>query len=501
MRILSRVALVVLLGLLLPAVASADFLVPECKLTLVGNNPPASQFALSPHAVFRYGSLVYALRGQTLSTYNVTDLGDMQLAREDFIGSLGARDNNGGVAFYMGFLYLSSEAGLEIYDIGNVKPGGNAPILISRTPGLHYRRLAVNGTTLAALYPINDIPCVPSLGTSCHNSIDLFSVGNPSSPVQIGSVSPAFPMPMTGFNDIVFYGSSLIATGIGGTLAYDISNPVDPIVITYVPVSGSFLAQTGGYLAVGQETRIGLFGIVPFVGSSAFTFVNYTTYTLPALTIEQSNPIMFHPQAWIDDTAGRLITMIDAKDPDKLIPARTIAFDIFDFTIPMYAGSDPRLWETVTYTTPDEVKYNPVAVGPYVYVLGDQSGLQTWGACGQMTGKIDFDTVAQLLCGGAELHGWITGTLKIANVEVFLDGTSLGPAAIVGPARIDVSSRTPVFTWRISVNLDNTPRGQHLLRLVATDINANRRQVASQSIFFNGPGQNCQQRRRSSGKF
>jgi hypothetical protein len=52
----------------------------------------------------------------------------------------------------------------------------------------------------------------------------------------------------------------------------------------------------------------------------------------------------------------------------------------------------------------------------------------------------------------------VTGAQKIANVEIFLDNASLGRATIAGPPRTDISSRTRVQSWRISVNLDNTAR-------------------------------------------
>jgi len=94
----------------------------------------------------------------------------------------------------------------------------------------------------------------------------------------------------------------------------------------------------------------------------------------------------------------------------------------------------------------------------------------------------------------------VTGATKIANVEVFLDGGSLGSADMTGPPRLDVPSSTPVQSWRVNVNLDSTPKGLHTLRAVGTDINGNQFQFASQDVFFNGPGQNCFQRRRTSGK-
>ena len=175
MRVLSRFALVVIVALVVFAVPlHADHLQADCPLTLVGNNPASSDFNLSPHGVFRSGSQVFVLRGQTLSTYNVTDLGDLQVAREDFIGSLGARETKGGVAFLNGFLYVSGEAGLEILDLRNVRAGGSAPVLISRTPGVHYRRLAVSGNTLAGLYPSTDLPCYPTGSAFCFNTARCF---------------------------------------------------------------------------------------------------------------------------------------------------------------------------------------------------------------------------------------------------------------------------------------------------------------------------------------
>src|SRR5207248_4163991 len=106
---------------------------------------------------FRFGNLVFVLRGQALTTYNVTDVGDIQTpAREDFIGTLGGRESAGGVAFNNGFLYVSSDAGLEIFDLRGVRAGGSAPALISRTPNLHYRRLAISGNTLAGVFPAYD---------------------------------------------------------------------------------------------------------------------------------------------------------------------------------------------------------------------------------------------------------------------------------------------------------------------------------------------------------
>ncbi|HEX8155230.1 MAG TPA: hypothetical protein VF698_19005, partial [Thermoanaerobaculia bacterium] len=135
----SRFALVLALLVLGTFPTLADHLEANCPLTLVGqSNPPATSFELSPTGVFRNGNVVHVLRGQVLTTYNVTDLGDLSVAREDFIGSLGARETNAGVAFSNNHLFISSGAGLEIYNLTNVRggAGGTAPVFVSRTPGL-----------------------------------------------------------------------------------------------------------------------------------------------------------------------------------------------------------------------------------------------------------------------------------------------------------------------------------------------------------------------------
>jgi hypothetical protein len=193
--------------------------------------------------------------------------------------------------------------------------------------------------------------------------------------------------------------------------------------------------------------------------------------------------------------------MVDELDPETLKPARTIAIDAFDFTVPLYEGSYQRIYENVSNTTPDEVKYNPLAVGSYVYVVGSVSGLQTYGACGYMSGKIEWDGTQALNCGVTEIRGWVTGVQKIANVELLLDNGSLGTTSVGGVPRTDISSPTPVYTWRI--NFDTTVLTQtgaaptvHTLRAIGTDAFGNRRQFASQRfVLFQGA--NCTNRRRS----
>ena len=502
MRVWSRIALSVFAVISLSATTVFGQLQAQCPLTLVSTNPPASPFYESPHGVFRSGSQVFALRGQTLTTYTVTDLGDMKIDREDLIGSLAGRDVRGGVAFNSGFLYVSSESGLEIYDLRSVRAGGTAPVLVSRTPGLVYRRLAVNGNTLAGLYPASDLPCFANSSPNCYNTIDLYDIGNPSTPTRAGGITTLIS-PYGGFNDIAFNYQYLFATSLSGTWAFDITNRAVPRVFSGVATPGTFLVSNGtSLLGVGSPNAILTYGINPPVTgtpSGALFFNPLTYHTTASIGIDRANPVVFHPQATIDDQTARLITMIDELDPQTLQPARTIAFDVFDYSVPIYQGSFNRNYEQVSYTQSDEVKSNPLVVGPFVYVIGDQTGLQTYGACGQMSGRFEFDGLAGITCAGAEIHGWVTGASKITNVEVFLDGGSLGSASLTGPARIDVPSTTPVSPFRIGVNLDATVRGEHLLRAVGTDVNGNRRQFASQKVFFPGPGSNCVTRRRSSG--
>jgi hypothetical protein len=502
MRVFPRLALVVLAVAVLSAPAAlADQYQATCPLTLLATNAAATPFYQSPHGVFRFGSQVFALRGQTLTTYTVTDLGDMQIAREDFIGALAARETKGGVAFGGGFLYVSSEAGLEIYDLRNVRVGGTAPILISRTPGLRYHRLAVSGTTLAALYPATDLPCAANgaIGPiqSCFNAIDIYNVANPAAPVRVSSIS-TFLSPLGGFNDIAFNFGFLVATSNGGTIAYNMTNPAAPAFAGGNPTIGTFLVSNGSnLLAVGNNNVIITYIIVPSVLGSPF-FNPFTYHTTANLQVERANPIIFHPQGVFDEASGRLITMIDELDYQTLQPARTIAFDVFDYATAMLEGRDPRQYEQVSYTQGDEVKWNPLAVGSTVYVVGEMTGTQTYGACGIMTGRIEFDAIAGTVCGGSEIHGWVTGTLKVTNVELFLDGGSLGSASLTGPPRNDIPSTTPVSTWRVFANLDNVAKGVHVLRAVGTDASGTRRQFSSSTVLFPGPGSNCVARRRAS---
>ncbi len=501
MRVFSRIALFVIsVAVLSAAVALGQPQVATCPLTLVAQNAPASAFYQSPHGIFRFGSQVFELRGQTLTTYTVTDLGDMQVAREDNITSMAGRESNGGVAFNNGFLFISTEAGIEIFDLRGVRAGGNAPLLVSRTPIVHYRRLAVFGNTLAVLFPATDMPCFVNGSSTCFSTVDLYNITNLSAPVIAGSITSR-GLDIASFNDITFNFGILVITGFHGTTAYNVSNPASPKYVDQVPTPGTFLASNGtNLLAVGYTNQI-LTYTISAPGSGSFTFFTpFTLHTTAPIGIDRANPLYFHPQANIDEQSSRLITMIDELDPQTLKPARTIAFDVFDYGVFMYEGSLPRVYEQISFLPQnDEVKWNPLAVGPLVYVVGEVSGLQTYGACGQMTGRIEWSGIGGLGCAGAELHGWVTGALKITNVEIFLDGGSLGSATLTGPPRIDIPSTTPVTPWKIAVNLDNTARGEHVIRAVGTDVNGNRRQFASQRVLFPGPGLNCVQRRRVAG--
>lgn len=491
MRVLSRFALVAVVLSFVGLPLSADHLVGQCPLSLVDSTPPSTTFTGSPHGVFKYNNLVFVLRGNTLTTYTRNDAGDLQLVRSDLLGSLGAREVNGGVAFSNGFLFLSSEAGFEIFDLRNTNAGGTGPAFVSRTPNLHYRRLAVSGNLVAGLYPATDLPCAVNDTIGCTTNIDLIAVGNVLSPAKIATIPSLFTT-VFAFNDITFARGFLIATGQGGTVAYNISNPFSVTLLSLLNTPGTFITTNGvDLIGVGLPGEI---NVLTF--SNLGLLANFTRYTLPPyLTIDRANPIAFHPQAWFDDPNGRLVTMIDEVDPLTLESARTVAFDVFDFTVPQYEGAAPRDYEALSFIVPDEVKYNPVTVGPYVYTVGVISGLQTWGACDQITGHIDWNTLNAMLCGGAEVHGWVTGTQKISNVELFLDGTSLGFATVGGPLRTDVDTRTPAVPWRITVNLDQTVKGDHILRAVGTDSLGNRRQFFSQRIYFPGPGSNCVPRR------
>lgn len=494
MRVVSRIALVVVLSLLsLPMLATHQ--VSDCPLSLVDTTPPPTSFDLSPHGVFRSGNLVYVLRGQVLTTYTVNDIGQLSIAREDFIPSLGARETDGGTAFSNGHLFVSSEAGLEIYDLRNVRAGGGAPILVSRTRDLHYHRLAVNGNMLAGLNPTDTLLCVPTGSALCRNQIDLINIANLASPSRMTSIFSDESRFYIGFNDIAWNRGYLVVLAEGGLNVLNVNNPALPTRVFLSSLAGDFLVSNGSdLLGVGNDLTIDI--LTMDINGQLNRILQASVPG--ALWLDRQNDIYFHPQAWFDESNGRLITMINERNPLTLEPARTIAFDVFDFSVPFFEGSSERAYEDVTMINDDEVKWNPVAVGPFIYTVGELSGVQSWGACGQVTGRIELESVLHLSCSGAEIHGWVTGAQKIVNVELFLDNTALGAATLDQRSRPDVSSKTPVQTWRISVNLDQTARGERTLRAIGTDVFGNRRQFASKRIFFPGPGNgNCSVRRRS----
>ncbi|MDP9190779.1 MAG: hypothetical protein M3P06_03650 [Acidobacteriota bacterium] len=504
MRVWSRIALVVVILFSFASTLSADHLSAQCPLTLADSTPAEKAFHLSPHGVFRSGSLVYALRGQVLTTYTPNDVGNLQITREDFLADLDARETEGGVAFADGFLYISSEAGLEIYDLTNVRAGGSAPVRLTLGAGadsMHYRRITVSGNRLAGLYPNTDMPCYPRPGASaaCPTTIEIVDITTRTNPVRVAAINSFAKFIYRGFNDIAFNFGVLMAVSEEALIAIDISNLASIRDITVSLRPGKWLVSNGAdFLGVGNDSFIDIYhvrpGVVPFL-------LRYKLLAIPEyLRIGRSNQIRFNRNASWDGATSRLITMVEEIDPITLRPARTIAFDVFDFTVVQYEGSAERIYEEVSLITEDEVKHNPVAVGQYVYVIGEQSGIQSWGSCGVAAGRIELDSPFNLTCGGAQLHGWVTGQQKIVNVELFLNNTALGAAAIGGPLRYDVSSPTPVTQWRLPVNLDNTIRGEYQLRAIATDALGNRKQFAMKRLFFEGPGENCTNPRRRSAR-
>ncbi len=490
MRVWSRIALVVV-SLFLAAASQAA----NCPLSLAGQTPPATDFGLSPHGIFRSGALVYALRGQILTTYTTNDVGNLQVAREDFLGSLAGRENEGGVAFSDGFLFVSTEVGLEIFDLRNVRAGGSAPVLVHRAAGISYPRIAVNGNRLAGLHPASELPCNPS--STCLNQIDLFDITTLASPSYLGSILSNSNFRLRGINDIAFHGSTLVVLTEESLLAMNISNPALPFFVAINDRPGDWLVSNGAdFLAVGNDTYFDIYNVRP--GMTPF-FTRTHLLSIPMyLTIDRVNEIRFSRNAFWDETNARFVTMIDEVDPMTLDAARTIAFDVFDFRVSQFEGSAQRVYEDVTLLTDDEVKHSPVTVGPYVYVLGETTGLQTYGSCGIAAGRIELEGTNYLICGGTEIHGWVTGPNRIVNVELFLDNTALGAATLGGPPRSDVSSPYPVTMWRVGVNLDAQTAGERTLRAVATDALGTRRQFAIKPLFFQGPGKNCVTPRRRS---
>ncbi|HSN69200.1 MAG TPA: hypothetical protein VLV48_08145 [Thermoanaerobaculia bacterium] len=484
MRLIFRVFLLSLLAVGISTTVQAEHFTADCPLSLVGTTSAVSPFTGSPHGAFKNGSLVYLLRGQTLTTFETTALGDLKVAREDTVEDLDSRGDEGGTLYHNGYLFVSGEAGLEVFNLTSVHAGGSAPSLVVRIPGLHYTQLAASGNLLAATYSAYDLPCTP---TTCQNWVDIYNITNPASPVRTARILSSNTFQR--FNDVAFASGFLYTTGEGGTFGFTVTDPTAPVIFSANGVQGEFLATNGrNLLAIGQEQNIALYTV-----STGGTLNYITVFTLPSI-MNHANGLRFHREAWVNDT--RMVTMIDEKDPLRLgESARTIAFDVFDFTVPFYEGFDDRIYENVSMTATNERLFNPIMVGPYVYVVGEMTGTQKWGACGRMAGAIELDSVRGLSCGGSEIHGWVSGATRIVNVEIFLDGQFLGNATIGNP-RSDIVTSNEVLTWTLPVNLDAITRSTRAIRAIATDVSGNRYQFAATDVYFPGPGQNCTNRRR-----
>ena len=499
MRVWSRIALVVITLVFTATPLFAEHLTANCPLSLADSTPPGQPFHLSPHGVFRSGNVVYALRGQVLTTYTMNDVGNLDVSREDFIDSLVARETEGAVTFSNGRMFISSEAGLEIYDLINTHGGSNSepPELIHRAPGFHYRRMTISGNRLAGLFPQTDMPCYPrpTASNQCVTVIELVDITDLENPVRLNSILSTTRSDYRGFNDIKFNSGLLIAVSEEAVVAFDIVNPFNIRELNAIRRPGKWLVSNGtDFLGVGSDNQIDIYQVRPGVFP---VLLRNKFLALPEyVRIGRGHEIRFNRHAYWDDANARLVTLIEEVNPATLKPARTVAFDVFDFTVPQFEGQAERIYEQVTFVQDDEVKHNPLSAGNYIYVVGEETGVQSWGACGIAAGRIELDSVANLTCGGAQLHGWVTGEQKIVSVELLLNNTSLGFATIGGPLRYDVSSPTPVTQWRLPVNLDNTVRGEYQLRALATDALGNRRQFAMKRLFFNGPGSNCTNPRR-----
>ena len=286
---------------------------------------------------------MFALRGQTLTTYTVTDLGDMQIAREDFIGALAARETKGGVAFNAGFLYVSSEAGLEIYDLRNVRAGGTAPILVSRTPGLRYHRLAISGNVLAALYPGHRPAVLRERHArpipNCFNQIDIYNVANPLAP---GPRQHALDVPQPARrlqrHRLQLRRPRRRGQRRHGRLEHHQSRRADARR-RRSPFRARSWSATARTSSASATTRRSSPTRSRPTGPTFFT--PFTYHSTANLQVERANPIIFHPQAAFDEANGRLITMIDELDHQTLQPARTIAFDVFDYATAMLRRARP----------------------------------------------------------------------------------------------------------------------------------------------------------------
>lgn len=491
MRVWSRIALVVVV-LLSVSNVSAQFGPADCPLSLADSTPAGTSFDLSPHGVFRNGNLVHVLRGQVLLTYSINEVGNLQIVREDPIPTteMAARETEGAVAFSNGFMFVSSEVGLEIFNLTNTRPNGSRPAFVHRAPGFHYDRIAISGNRLAGIVPTSELPCYPPGAPPCFNSVEIVDITTITNPVRVGVINPTGAIrDLRGFNDLTFNSGLLITVGEERLAAFDLTNPAAPRRVADSPISGKWLVSNGStLLGVGNDHTIDVFSVRATLSP---LFLRTKHIGIPGYVgIGRANPIRFSREAFYDDATARLITMIEEVDQMTGDAARTIAFDVFDFTVAQFEGSAERVFEDVTFVNEDEVKHTPLAAGSYVYVIGEETGVQSWGACGVAAGEIELHSPRHLTCGGAQIRGWVTGPNEIVGVELFLDNQVLGFAPL-GGVRSDISSSTPVMMWRGNVNLDNTARGEYQLRAIATDSLGNRRQFAMKRLFFEGPGSNC----------
>ena len=107
-----------------------------------------------------------------LTTYTANDVGNLTIAREDFLG-LAARGRP--KAASRSRTATSTSAARPVSRSAtsrNTRAGGTAPVRRSHHAGLHYRRLTASGNRLAGLYPATDLPCYPLGATTplCVNS-------------------------------------------------------------------------------------------------------------------------------------------------------------------------------------------------------------------------------------------------------------------------------------------------------------------------------------------
>ena len=164
---------------------------------------------------------MYVVHGGTLTTFNVTDVGEIRLSRPEDPLPLMGRENDGGITYSNGRLYVSTERGLEVYDLTGAVNGGVGPVFVTRIPGLHYRRLTASGDLLAGLFPMNDIPCSPMVQGNCRNAIDIIFIGDPANPFRVGQVTSINNF--FAFEDIAFANGFLYATGDRGTIALSLA--------------------------------------------------------------------------------------------------------------------------------------------------------------------------------------------------------------------------------------------------------------------------------------